>query len=758
MALSATMGPGVLEQVRDVLNIDVDNSIHVNLGNNRPNITPLVVRMSRDSGFEDLRFLLDGLKPDGSGRLPRALVFFETREQAQKASDWLKTQLADQFAEFRNQIAYIHAGRTSAGRKHVMEMFRQGLLSILCATECVGMGADIPDIDLVVLFKVPANVMTLVQRIGRAGRGRQHARAILFVEYSVFEVVKPRKRKGKAKAGASNLQQDELDRQDMEANGEAHYRKKIDSGIRKFIELTTCRRVMLNDFFNNPPLPFHVGTNPTCCDVCLSSTMPEGARSFAHLWSRLDALAPLPSCPVLALPEQLSNFCPPKKVKKKNRFAARSLRANDHANKCRVHLDQWREETFNTNHSCASYGPEGVLSDAHLELLSNDPSISSLEKMRAHPALVDWRFLDVYGPKLVAILAQLDDAEAEQQIQLACLKIEDDLDDEPALLQPPIAPTRKRGAPDTAPAASMSKRSRPRDDPFDMLLQGMSSASATPSTLRPPAPRPPAPRPPAPRPPVPAAWPPPAQPHHPRLPAPEVRRTHVPALPQTPFHPPLPPPLWDARYPPPSTPGGAQQMHIQNAERAWAHLGLPLPPPSRGPLHPTHAPMPPPPLFFDPRITPAPPGLSGPTQRHHTTPVHGTCHPSEQPAHARYSTTPTLPQHRPRQPSEWLYATQIAPPLFEHARAPSVCRFQLMLSHLRSTFAGQRWTRTAVFRRLRLYRVQTGMHGRCSLKLVRARHEIPTHIDIRVHFTCSTYTTTSQTHAEREVPSRATAR
>jgi hypothetical protein len=149
-----------------------------------------------------------------------------------------------------------------------------------------------------------------------------------------------------------------------------------------------------------------------------------------------------------------------KKVEKENRFAVQSPRSDEHADTCRVHLDRWREDTFDTNHSCASYGPEGILSDDFLELLSKDTSISSLENMRAHPALVDWRFLDRYGPELVAILAQLGEAEYEQQRQLACLKIKHDLDGEAALLPSPIASTRKRGAPDAVPPATTSKRSR----------------------------------------------------------------------------------------------------------------------------------------------------------------------------------------------------------------------------------------------------------------------------------------------------------
>jgi superfamily II DNA helicase RecQ len=369
MAMTATMGPGVLGTIRKVLHIDPDKSLHINLGNDRPNITQLVVRMERDSGFEQLGFLLNRLKPDGSGDLPRTIVFFETRELAHKASDWLRDQLPAQSRETRQRIAYIHAGRTSSGRKHTLKLFRDGRIDILCATECVGMGADIPDVDLVVLFKVPSSVLVLLQRIGRAGRGRQPARAVILVEQTAFQIVKPRKKaKGKkSKAGdAPAIKEEIVEELDIDnsevtrdAYGEINYRKKVDPDVRKYIEQTNCRRVFLNSFFDNPPLPHRsISTKPLCCDVCLCSTLSEDACSFRDMWNKLDELAPLRSAPPLDdLQEAFCLIAPP--IEKNTKPVVSISRVKEHAEATYSRLNKWREKVFEGNYYWASFGPDG---------------------------------------------------------------------------------------------------------------------------------------------------------------------------------------------------------------------------------------------------------------------------------------------------------------------------------------------------------------------------------------------------------------
>jgi superfamily II DNA helicase RecQ len=408
IAQTATLEPGMLDDIHRTLGMDPEETLFINLGNDRPNITQLVVRMEKDTQFEDLCFLLNSIKADGSGNLPRSLVFFDSRDEAQKASDWLRNRLPHHASpELYDRIAYIHAGLTSEGRVETMKRFREDRISILCATECVGMGSDIADIDLVVLFKVPANLSTVLQRIGRAGRAQQPARAVFFVEPSVFEVVKPREKppvKGKENNSAVALTSDATT-----------YRKKVDPNVRKYVESIICRRGVLNRHFNNPPSSvLEQRDRRLCCDVCLASTLPEGQQRFEHLWSALDSIAVLSSFPPLANPTDSycrNNLTVKLKTNTNTKPPVQTTRTDDQRKRLSARLDVWRDEIFEEHYGWASYGSGGVMSDNFRDFLAHDASITTLEQLESHPALAKCTRLLAHSNSLFSLIAAFDEAE-----------------------------------------------------------------------------------------------------------------------------------------------------------------------------------------------------------------------------------------------------------------------------------------------------------------------------------------------------------
>jgi superfamily II DNA/RNA helicase len=92
--------------------------------------------------------------------MSRTLAFFESRDLVQKARDHLVSLIPQ---SRRGEIAYIRAGLTPHAWSHIMELLRMEKINMLCATECAGMGSDIDDIDLVILFKIPGHNSILVQ-------------------------------------------------------------------------------------------------------------------------------------------------------------------------------------------------------------------------------------------------------------------------------------------------------------------------------------------------------------------------------------------------------------------------------------------------------------------------------------------------------------------------------------------------------------------------------------------------------------------
>lgn len=96
-----------------------------------------------------------------------------------------------------------------------------------------------PHIEQVVQFLVPSSLSVWMQRAGRAGRNPNlNARAILLVQPTVFQVVKPKN-------------SDAPSPQDGSAVGEVKYRKDVEEGLRGWVEGLECRREMFAIFFND---------------------------------------------------------------------------------------------------------------------------------------------------------------------------------------------------------------------------------------------------------------------------------------------------------------------------------------------------------------------------------------------------------------------------------------------------------------------------------------------------------------------------
>ncbi|TDL30202.1 P-loop containing nucleoside triphosphate hydrolase protein [Rickenella mellea] len=230
LATTATATPTVQRQIRDALQFRDDDLFFINRGNDRHNITPEVVRMTgAASDYSALNFIIDDAQ---DGELQKTMVFCNTIQTTHDVAKYLRARLPHLK---RREIAVYHALRTARAKKKAMRDFRNGKIRVLVTTEAAGMGADIPDVKLVVQFKVPASLSIWLQRAGRAARSPNIlGRAVLLVEKSVFETRIP----DISSAGTSGLRR---------------YRKNVEEGLRAYIETTQCRRDVSDKYFLNPP-------------------------------------------------------------------------------------------------------------------------------------------------------------------------------------------------------------------------------------------------------------------------------------------------------------------------------------------------------------------------------------------------------------------------------------------------------------------------------------------------------------------------
>jgi ATP-dependent DNA helicase RecQ len=261
LAMSATMPPEILAGVRNVLSIDEKHSYHINLGNDRRNIAQIVVPLKQnESLLEQLAVLLCNLQPDKRGHLVRALCFFGSRATTQQASAFVKRKLRDSGLDLR--VHYIHAGLTPKARAEIMRRFVNHQIDILFATDAVGSGQNLADIEVVVVVDRPSGSKSfklpeLLQWLGRAGRDNQPARGYIMAEWTLFQRVKPRKPKNEdvdrtvlSMQDVLELDSDNSDGPTAATSGLVH-RKKIDPHLRAYFKATSCRRAFLNQHFEN---------------------------------------------------------------------------------------------------------------------------------------------------------------------------------------------------------------------------------------------------------------------------------------------------------------------------------------------------------------------------------------------------------------------------------------------------------------------------------------------------------------------------
>lgn len=129
------MPPAILLDVQNKLDFDTSKTFCINLGNDRSNITPIVVKMTgAASNLPALDFVLD--EPRSDRPFKRTIIFFNTRDLAYKACRHLQ-QLSTPDA--KGKINFIHALRTTRAKRRVMRDFRSGEIDVLCATEAAGM-------------------------------------------------------------------------------------------------------------------------------------------------------------------------------------------------------------------------------------------------------------------------------------------------------------------------------------------------------------------------------------------------------------------------------------------------------------------------------------------------------------------------------------------------------------------------------------------------------------------------------------------
>jgi bloom syndrome protein len=138
LATLATLSPSALTEVCSGLDLDLDTSFFLNLGNDRPNITPSVVEMNGGKDYAAINpHLPNPEEVHSCADLPKAIVF--TNANAVKKTQVICRHLRRLYSNVRGAIDFLHAHQTAKAKRRVMKQFRKGKIKILVATEAAGM-------------------------------------------------------------------------------------------------------------------------------------------------------------------------------------------------------------------------------------------------------------------------------------------------------------------------------------------------------------------------------------------------------------------------------------------------------------------------------------------------------------------------------------------------------------------------------------------------------------------------------------------
>ena len=155
LALTASATPLVLQDIAKQLHLPTaERHVH---GFYRSNLYFQVESCADED--EKQNFLMSAVDQFPTGR---ALVYCGTRKIVEAVAELLQKKT--------DGVGYYHAGLSSERRERTQVDYQQGRLRILVATNAFGMGVDQPDVRLVVHYNMPANLDSLSQEMGRAGR------------------------------------------------------------------------------------------------------------------------------------------------------------------------------------------------------------------------------------------------------------------------------------------------------------------------------------------------------------------------------------------------------------------------------------------------------------------------------------------------------------------------------------------------------------------------------------------------------------
>ncbi|KZP05646.1 P-loop containing nucleoside triphosphate hydrolase protein [Athelia psychrophila] len=404
VAVSATLAARVRNDVLAKLQFGRD-FVSIDIGNDRPNVSIIVRSIQHPMNtYADLDFVV-GEDPQVATDLDKGFIYADDINEGIRIQDHL-AEILPPHLRSAGLIRPYNAAHSREYLEKVMMLFRRGVVRILVCTDAAGMGCNIPDIDFVVQWKLPASTSTFVQRAGRTARGRDRTGwAVLLVEPSAYKVDpsaedadeevaptsqktskgkgKPRRsgrarkltkqkgKGGKVYTNACGIRRGARDgKHDMIFVREQPIidPEGLDEGLYVLAQTGKCRRAVLTEIYQNKtPSP----TVP-CCDLCCPELLNK-------------------TRPGIVLPAQ---------------HQARIMRGQPYM-PVQIQLNAWRFDVRRRDFTRSMFDASGILKDESLELLSSVGPFPTRKRL-SDVLAGQWKWEERYGDELFELLTVMD--------------------------------------------------------------------------------------------------------------------------------------------------------------------------------------------------------------------------------------------------------------------------------------------------------------------------------------------------------------
>ncbi|CUA67949.1 ATP-dependent DNA helicase Q5 [Rhizoctonia solani] len=173
--------------IRDALTRQLclrDNLYVENLGNFRENLCYEVYRMNggQDS-FDEIAVFFPS-----ADTMKRTIIFTETVNDTYEIAFALRKHFGWDDEPERDRIQPYNSTRPPHGKEESAREFRGDKCWILPSSDALTMGADFPDVEMVIQHNAPENAVVHCQRMGRGGRTKDiRCRAILMITNHAYQ-------------------------------------------------------------------------------------------------------------------------------------------------------------------------------------------------------------------------------------------------------------------------------------------------------------------------------------------------------------------------------------------------------------------------------------------------------------------------------------------------------------------------------------------------------------------------------------------